>query len=314
MADLVAQTGILDDPLFLKHDTGEGHPESVARYEALLKALKSIKAPRLSWEKAQIADVLLCHEAWYHDVVRMDADGFAETLRTGGTAICHESYDVAMQAVGAVMGAVDAVMDGTVRNAFCAVRPPGHHASPEQGKGFCIFNNVAIAARHLQQRRGVKRIAILDWDVHHGDGTQDIFYEDGSVFFASSHEDDLYPYTGAVDEQGEGEGEGSTLNLPVPAGSGRGVLLPLWEETIGAALRAFKPDFILISAGFDARVDDPVGMLNLTDDDFAELTRLVVRWADELCDGRLVSVLEGGYNPEGLASAGLAHVKALSGS
>jgi len=158
----------------------------------------------------------------------------------------------------------------------------------------------------------VGRIAILDWDVHHGNGTQDIFYDDGSVFVASSHEDNLYPHTGAVDETGEGDGLGATLNLPVPERSGGGVILPLWRETIGEVLGKFKPDFILISAGFDARVDDPVGMLNLTDDDFAQLTRLCVAWADEYCDGRLVSVLEGGYNPEGLASAVLAHVGALS--
>lgn len=267
---------------------------------------------RLSGRKAQIGDVLLCHEAWYHDVVRMDADHFAEVLRTGDTAICHDSYDVALEAVGASIAAVDAVCDGVVKNAFVAVRPPGHHASQGCGMGFCIFNNVAIAARHLQKRRDVERIAILDWDVHHGNGTQDIFYDDGTVFFASSHEDNLYPHTGAVEETGEGFGAHTTLNLPVPEGSGGGVILPLWRETIGDALRAFQPDFILLSAGFDARVGDPVGMLNLTDGDFVELTRMVCGWADEMCRGRVVSVLEGGYHPEGLASAVVAHIGELA--
>lgn len=314
MAAPPTKTGIYYDEGFLRHDTGPMHPESSERYAAVMEALKKSRLPfqRMTGKTARIGDVLLCHEAWYHDVVRMDADEFAEVLRTGDTAICHDSYDVALEAVGVSIAAVDAVCKGEVKNAFCAVRPPGHHASQEKGMGFCIFNNVAIAARHLQKRRGYERIAILDWDVHHGNGTQDIFYDDGHVFFASSHEDNLYPHTGAVEETGEGLGKGATLNLPVPEGSGGGVILPLWRETIGEALREFKPEFILLSAGFDARVDDPVGMLNLTDDDFAELTRMVCGWADELCGGRVVSVLEGGYNPEGLASAVMAHVKELS--
>ncbi|MBT8036355.1 MAG: histone deacetylase [Verrucomicrobiae bacterium] len=318
MAKAAQQTGILYDIGFLKHDTGPMHPENAERYAAVMAALERLEneggepLSRLRGKKAQIGDVLLCHDAWYHDIVRMDVDEFAEVLRTGDTAICHDSYDVAMEAVGAAIVAADAVCDAVVKNAFCAVRPPGHHASAGCGRGFCIFNNVAIAARHLQRRRGIERVAILDWDVHHGNGTQDIFYDDGTVFFASTHEEEIYPFTGPVDESGEAMGLGTTMNLPVPEGSGGGVILPLWRETIGAAVREFRPDFILLSAGFDARVDDPVGMLNLTDSDFAELTRMVCGWADELCDGRLVSVLEGGYNPEGLASAVLAHVNELN--
>lgn len=298
----------------MRHDTGPMHPESAHRYEVLMDALDSSDLPlkRLEGRVAEVADILLCHESWYHDVVKMDADHFAEVLRTGDTAICEDSYDVALEAVGAVLSAADAVHQGDVKNAFVAVRPPGHHASPGCGMGFCIFNSVAIAARHLQQRMGVGRVAILDWDVHHGNGTQDVFYEDGSVFFASSHEDNIYPYTGLPDETGEGEGAGTTMNIQVPEGAGGDLILPKWKSQIGDALKNFQPDFIIISAGFDARVDDPVGMLNLTDDDFAELTRMVCGWAAEFSDGRVVSVLEGGYNPEGLASAALAHINELT--
>ncbi|MCF6313660.1 MAG: histone deacetylase [Verrucomicrobiales bacterium] len=309
-------TGILYDPVFLKHDTGPMHPENAERYTAVMYALeKHCLAPsylRLPLQTAQINDVLLCHESWYHDVARMDADQFAEVLRTGDTAICPDSYDVAMQAVGSSMASVDAVLAGTVKNAFCAIRPPGHHASAGRGMGFCIFNNAAIAARHLQQRHGLERIAILDWDVHHGNGTQDIFYSDASVFYASSHEDNIYPHTGASEETGEGKGKGYTLNLPVPEGSDGTLILQLWEEKIGPALKKFQPDFILISAGFDARIDDPVGMLKLTDNDFTKLTQIVCEWAAELCQGRVASLMEGGYNPAGLSKAVIAHVTELS--
>ncbi len=319
-SDPTELTGLIYDASFLKHDTGPMHPESAERYAAVMKALeqslgkKSNPFHRLPFQQAKIADILLCHESWYHDIARMDVDQFADVLRTGDTAICPESYEVAMDAVGASLAGVDAVCAGLVKNAFCAIRPPGHHASAERGMGFCMFNNVAIAARHLQQRRGMKRIAILDWDVHHGNGTQDIFYSDDSVFYISSHEDNIYPHTGATDETGKGAGEGTTLNIPVPEGSGGELILPQWQNTIGPALKEFHPDFILISAGFDARVGDPIGMLNLTDDDFSKLTTLVCEWAEELCDGRIVSVLEGGYDPSGLSSAVMAHVREMSGT
>lgn len=308
-----AVTGVHYDACYLKHDTGKWHPESQQRYQAVMDALDGCGLPfqRLAGRSAKVEDILRCHESWYHDIVKLDVDQFAEVLRTGDTAICADSYDVVMLATGAVLAAADAIVDGRVKNAFCAVRPPGHHASASRGMGFCIFNHVAIAARYLQRQHGLKRIAILDWDVHHGNGTQDIFYEDGSVFFASSHESDLYPYTGAKAEIGEKKGKGTTLNLPVPSGSGGELMLPMWENEIGAALRGFKPDFIIVSAGFDAREDDPIGMLKLTDNDFATLTRMVAGWAEECCDGRLLTVLEGGYQPSGLASAVLAHVGAL---
>ncbi len=311
-------TGIIYDASFLKHDTGPMHPESAERYLSVMNNLEALckNAPsayhRLAFQNATIKDVLLCHDSWYHDVARMDVEQFADVLRTGDTAICPDSYDVAMDAIGSSLAAADAVCEGTVKNAFAAVRPPGHHASAGRGMGFCIFNNVAITARHLQQRHGLKRIAILDWDVHHGNGTQDIFYSDPSVFYASSHEDNIYPHTGAADEIGQGEGKGSTLNIPVPEGSGGDLILKKWRELIEPALIRFQPDFILISSGFDARIDDPVGMLQLTDDDFIELTKMTCGWAQEFCQGKIVSILEGGYNPQGLAKAVSAHVEELA--
>jgi acetoin utilization deacetylase AcuC-like enzyme len=220
---------------------------------------------------------------------------------------------VAIHAVGGVLNAVDAVFTGTAQNAFCAVRPPGHHARPAQGMGFCLFNNIAIAARHAQKAHGAQKVAIIDWDVHHGNGTQDIFYEDGSVFFASTHQSPLYPFTGHADEKGSGKGKGCTLNLPFPARTGMSEIGAAFTDRLLPALDAFKPDAILISAGFDSRIDDPLGQFRLTDDDFAELTQLLLDYAAANCQNRLISVLEGGYNLSGLASAVQHHVRTLIG-
>ena len=209
--------------------------------------------------------------------------------------------------------AVDGVIAGTWRNAFCAVRPPGHHATPDRGMGFCLFNNVAIAARYAQDRHGLERIAIVDWDVHHGNGTQDIFYENGSVFFFSTHQSPWYPGTGAKDETGAGAGRGSTLNVPLPAGSGIREIGAAFRGPFMEKMRDFKPDLILVSAGFDSRLGDPLGHFTLSDEDFATLTALLLELADTHAGGRLVSVLEGGYNQNGLAKAVESHVRALQG-
>jgi acetoin utilization deacetylase AcuC-like enzyme len=234
-----------------------------------------------------------------------------DDLSTGDTAVCAKSYEVATQAVGGVLNAVDAVFSGSAKNAFCAVRPPGHHARPAQGMGFCLFNNIAIAARHAQRRHGAQKIAIVDWDVHHGNGTQDIFYEDGSVLFCSTHQSPLYPFTGHADETGEGRGRGSTLNLPFPARTGMSTLGAAFTDRLLPAIDRFKPDLILISAGFDSRIDDPLGQFRLTDEDFVTLTWLLMESAASHCQNRLVSVLEGGYNIQGLAGAVTAHVGGL---
>ncbi|MCW1886740.1 histone deacetylase [Luteolibacter flavescens] len=305
--------GVHYDSRYERHDTGPGHPESAARYRVLREALEKLpmEIVRLPGRKATVAEILLAHEAYYHDVVYRDVVSCADILRTGDTALSEESYDVALEASGAVIEAVDAVMRGDISRAFCAVRPPGHHATAERGMGFCIFNHVAIAAKHLQQAHGLKRIAIVDWDVHHGNGTEAIFEADPGVFYVSFHEEGNYPYTGLATDRGRGAGEGYTLNLPLPHRSEGGIALAAWDEHAAAALNDFRPEFILVSAGFDARRDDPLGGLRWEDETFAELTRRVVEIANKHAQGRGVSSLEGGYYPPGLASAAVAHVKAL---
>lgn len=307
------KVGVHFGAVYEKHDTGPGHPESADRYRVLESALIELPPEfiRLPGRRAAVSEIMLAHEPYYHDIVYQDVESFAHQLRTGDTAICEESYDVALEATGAVLEAVDAVMRGDVASAFCAVRPPGHHATATRGMGFCIFNHIAIAARHLRKVHGLNRVAIIDWDVHHGNGTEEIFIEDPSVLYISLHEKDIYPHTGPATERGRGEGEGTTLNLPLPCHSDGALALKVWDESITPAIDAFQPEFILVSAGFDARVDDPIGGLRWTDETFAAMTRRCVAHAEKWCAGRIVSMLEGGYNPSGLASAAVAHVKAL---
>ncbi len=313
MKESSGKVGVHYDSCYERHDTGPNHPESAERYRVLKAALEGLPSEfvRLPGRRAEVSEVLRVHEYYYHDLVWRDVEEFADSLRTGDTAICEESYEVAMEASGAVLNAVDAVMAGVVSSAFCAVRPPGHHATATRGMGFCIFNHIAIAARHLQAVHGLKRIAIIDWDVHHGNGTESIFLKDPSVLYISLHEQGMYPFTGPESQSGHGIGEGATVNIQLPEGSDGEAALSAWSEKVDPALNAFEPEFILISAGFDARIDDPIGGLRWSDETFAEMTRRCVAVADRWCGGRIVSVLEGGYNPQGLASAALAHVRAL---
>jgi len=298
-----------------RHDTGPGHPESAQRYQVLSAALETLSPEVIrlaSSRRATVAEILLAHDHTYHDLVYRDTESLADFLRTGDTAICEHSYDVALEACGAVLTAIDAVMAGELAAVFCAVRPPGHHASANRGMGFCVFNHVAIGARYLRARYGLERIAIIDWDVHHGNGTEEIFIEDPSVLYVSLHEEHIYPYTGAATTRGRGAGLGMNLNIPLPRRSDGTLALAAWEAQVAPAMDAFKPEFVLVSAGFDARLDDPIGGLRWDDATFAEMTRRCVRNARQWGRGRLVSVLEGGYNPPGLASAAVAHVLALA--
>jgi acetoin utilization deacetylase AcuC-like enzyme len=253
----------------------------------------------------------LVHSRRYLDVVRHDISRGAKTLSTGDTGLCSRSLLAARRAAGAALAAVDAVFNGSVRNVFVGTRPPGHHATAGRGMGFCLFNNIAIAARYAQKAHGAERVLIVDWDVHHGNGTQDIFYSDPSVFFFSTHQWPWYPGTGAADEQGAGAGKGATLNCPLPAGSGHAEVLGSFRKKLLPVSDLFKPDLVLISAGFDSRRNDPLGRFQLRDADFRDLTKLVLGIAEKHAGHRLVSILEGGYNLEGFSSAAAAHVEAM---
>ena len=298
-----------------KHDTGRGHPEQIARYGAVRDALEAAgifaKSTVIGPRALTREDLALAHEPRYLEIAEREIRGGYDHLSTGDTNICPESWDAALAAAGCAVAATEAVVKGDSKTAFCLVRPPGHHANAKKGMGFCVVNNVAIAARYAQRRLGIGRVLIVDWDVHHGNGTQDIFYEDGTVFFFSTHQSPWYPGTGAASETGSGAGKGTTLNYPLPAGSGRADIFPCFEKGLVQAMETFRPELVLISAGFDSRVGDPLGNFLLTDNDFVDLTKIVRTIADKTAGGRVVSMLEGGYNLAGLASAATAHVGAL---
>ena len=304
-------TAFLADPIAKEHDPGPGHPEQPARWDAAIKGLGNRPLTHTAPRSAALDELALCHALPYIAIAKRDVESGAHALSTGDTDINRRSFDVALRAAGTCLNAVDLVMEGKAGNAFCIVRPPGHHASAARGMGFCLFNNIAIAARYAQRKHGIERVAIADWDVHHGNGTQDIFYEDGSVFFFSTHQSPWYPGTGDARETGEGAGKGCTLNCPFPAGAGKDQILGVFHDRFAAKMDEFKPDLLLISAGFDSRKGDPLGGFLLTDGDFSELTTVMRGIADKHCRGRLISILEGGYNLAGLTQAVYAHAHSL---
>lgn len=312
----ILPTGVVYDSLYKQHLTGPGHPESPARCDAIINALAGAalteKLRYLKPRGAADEEILACHTAEYLATVKQDISSGADMLSTGDTPICKDSFDTALYAAGGVLVAVDAVVEAKVKNAFCVVRPPGHHATSRGGMGFCIFNNAAIAARFAQKKHKLAKVLIVDWDVHHGNGTQEIFYEDPTVFYFSTHQSPWYPGTGAKEETGRGKGQGCTLNCPFSAGAGRKEIVGAFEEKLLPAVRRFKPDLVLISAGFDCRMGEALGGFTLTDSDFSDLTAIMMDIAHTYAQGRLVSVLEGGYNLEGLGLAAAAHVKALA--
>lgn len=300
---------------FLKHDTGH-HPERRERYTAALNGLsrdldlwQSLikKSPRLATQ----AEVLRCHSQEAFDRILSTAT-MGHSRLDEDTVACSHSAEVARLAAGGACVAVDTVMSTEASSAFVACRPPGHHATPGDAMGFCLFNNAAIAARYAQDNyREVGNVLIVDFDVHHGNGTQDIFYDDPTVFYYSLHQFPWYPGTGRAGERGAGAGEGFNLNIPVAAATPREVYLHAFEEGLEHIMRNFAPDLLIISAGFDAHIADPLGHLMLEDDDYQRMTRRLLEAARTTANGRVVSCLEGGYNLEVLGETVRSHVAAL---
>ncbi len=311
----MSKTCFLYDDIYLEHDTGYGHPETPYRLSAINNGVRKAKwyneLMLLHAQKAETETVCLAHDESYVRQVKRECEAGHGGLSTGDTTICRESYDIALMAVGGVLAAVAAVASGKAKNAFCAVRPPGHHANQNRGMGFCVFNNIAIAARYAQKKYKLERVLIADWDVHHGNGTQDIFYHDDGVFFMSTHQSPWYPGTGARVETGMGKGKGFTMNRPFPAGAGNEEIIDVFKNEFLPAAREFKPDFTLISSGFDSHVNDPLGHFRIDDDGFRELTKIMLEIADITGNGRLVSIIEGGYSLDNLSSVAPAHLEEL---
>jgi acetoin utilization deacetylase AcuC-like enzyme len=309
-------TGFVYDAIYLKHDTGAGHPERPERLTAILDRLEQKGVlkhlVRLKPAAASLEWITTVHTPEYVERVKRSCQGGIGYVDTPDAPASQASYEVALHAVGGVQSAIDAVMSGTIRNAFCAVRPPGHHALKDKAMGFCLFNNVAIAAKYIQKHYKLGKVLIVDWDVHHGNGTQAMFYDDPTVFYFSIHQSPFYPGTGGAEEKGLGKGLGFTHNVPLEAGSGDAEYQKVFLEQLKPVAAAFKPDFVLVSAGFDAAKGDLLGRMKVTPEGFAELTRIVKGIADQYCHGRLVTILEGGYNLESLAASVEAHVRVLT--
>ncbi|HVF22879.1 MAG TPA: histone deacetylase [Pyrinomonadaceae bacterium] len=310
-------TGIVHHPIFQQHDTGPGHPETPSRYKVVMDALRndaSLWSTLVEVEAREAArgDIQAAHSPQlYKQIERVVSEGIG--YLDADTVVSMRSFDAAKHAAGAPCQAIDLIMKGEVSNAFVPVRPPGHHATEERAMGFCLFNNVAVAARYAQQHYPeLERVAIIDWDVHHGNGTQGIFYDDPSVYFFSSHQYPWYPGTGTRGEKGTGRGRGYTLNLPLRAATPAAEQKRAFEAALDEMAASFSPDLIIISAGFDSHLGDPLGQLLLEDKDFVDLTRALKEWAASSCQGRLVSCLEGGYNLETLGETVRAHVEELS--
>ncbi|MEW6733390.1 MAG: histone deacetylase [Acidobacteriota bacterium] len=300
---------------YLKHDTG-AHPERPERATTIINELKLCPAlqGQLKWLEPRTAapiDILRCHQESHYELVRKACELNAGALDPD-TMICPESFQVSLSAAGGVLTAIDTVVSGEAENAFVVVRPPGHHATSERAMGFCLFNNVAIGARYAQHQHNLERVLILDWDVHHGNGTQEIFYTDNSVFYISLHQFPHYPGTGRISEVGEGTGRGYTINVPLPAGISPQDYRVAFNDTLAKLLAKLQPDLILISAGFDSHREDPLGGLMLETEDFVWMTTRLKQIAGEHCQGRIISVLEGGYNLRKLGTIAAAHVQALA--
>lgn len=308
-------TALVYDPAYLNHETGH-HPENPQRLKVIISALQLDEAlwtrlQHISPRPASDEDITRCHSSRLIEQLRSLCERSVPFVDLD-TAICPQSFEVARLAAGAATVAVDQVFNGDAGNAIALVRPPGHHASSNRAMGFCLFNNAAIAARYAQSHYGAERILIIDWDVHHGNGTQDIFYRDPSVFYFSTHQYPYYPGTGSAGERGLEKGEGTTLNIPLSEGTSASSHRQAFSDALNAIEKTFPPDLIITSAGFDSRRGDPLGGLMLEDSDFEEMTKQVMDMADRHASGRVVSVLEGGYNLNTLGETVRTHVATLA--
>ena len=313
----MSKSGLVLDDRYRLHDTGPGHPERADRLVAIEQRLERDglvkQTQRVKVQEADLASIELIHDRSYIDHVRAECERGVRYVDSPDSAVCTTSYDIALLAAGGLLGLVDAVATGKCANGFAAVRPPGHHAERNKSMGFCLFNNIAIAARHLQRKHKLGKILILDWDVHHGNGTQHSFEEDPTVFYCSLHQhpSTCYPGTGWPQEVGKGAGKGTILNLPMAPGLGNDAYREAFEKQFLPAARRFKPDFVLVSAGFDAHARDPLASMNVTAEGFNDMLTATLALADEQCAGKLVSVLEGGYDLKALAECVADHVKGL---
>lgn len=310
-------TALIYDPIFLEHITPVDHPEQPLRLEqamAVLHELNWMKREglvQLAPRAASKEELALVHEPEYIRRVQQAADRAGRLERESGrktrlfatdTYVSAQTYEAAIRAAGAPLTAIDAILQGEIENAYCLVRPPGHHALADNAMGFCLFNNAAIAARYAIEKHGLERVMIIDYDVHHGNGTQDVFYADPRVLYFSTHQAPFYPGTGASGELGEGPGLGTTINVPLPATTDFGVYEAIFRQVMLPAADRFQPQLILVSAGFDAHWSDPLGQMYLSTAAFAQLNSIIIKMAQVLCEGRLVMIQEGGYNIDAMSS------------
>jgi acetoin utilization deacetylase AcuC-like enzyme len=299
-------TGIVKDPVYLQHEMGSFHPESPDRlyviYKMLEKAGSRLNLKEIPSRGATIEEIATNHDPDYIHEIAATA-GRPRTRLDPDTSTCAYSWEATSKAVGGLLNLVDAVVEGRVRNGFALVRPPGHHAEYRRAMGFCLFNNVALAARHFLNGHHMRRVAVVDWDLHHGNGTQNAFYDTDEVLFLSMHQFPHYPGTGRLTEVGKDKGEGLTVNVPLEQGAGDAEYLTVFHMLVAPILEAYKPEIILVSAGFDAHKADPLGGMKLTEDGYELMTRMLMHLAANQCGGRLVLTLEGGYNLDALRSS-----------
>ena len=313
----VAEAVFFYDPLFEQHETGFGHPERPERLPVTLNALSESgvldSAEARQPRDATVEEIELVHTEKYIELVRRVADSGGGNLDMD-TALSGASYRAALRAAGALLDSVDGCLGGDFKRSFCLVRPPGHHALPGRGMGFCLFNNIAIGARYAMSKKKLKRVMIVDWDAHHGNGTQEIFYDDPAVLYVSLHQYPHYPGTGWLDETGRGKGKGYTINFPFPAGTGEEHYTQAFERVVIPAGRRFAPELLMLSAGYDSHDGDLLCSMRLTDSSYRKLTDYLVGLADACCEGMLIATLEGGYNLEAEARSVVQTVAGMAGA